>query len=112
LIVLAMSVLIGVSISYALAIILPNESVLPTLMVGLANPLSLLAGVLIPLSVAPVWVRDVALWNPWAWAANSMRAIFQNHIGATVVWEAGIILVGLTAVSVLLSSRLFSREMA
>jgi ABC-2 type transport system permease protein len=112
LIVLAMTVLVGVSISYALALALPNESVLPTLMVGLANPLSLLAGVLIPLSVAPLWVRDVALWNPFAWSANSMRELFADHVGAPVVWEAGLILVGLATVAVLLSSRLFTREMA
>jgi hypothetical protein len=41
-----------------------------------------------------------------------MRAIFQGNIGATVVWEAGIILAGLALVSVLLSSRLFTREIA
>lgn len=64
LIVLAVTVLVGVSIAYALALAVPNESVLPTLMNGLAQPLSLLAGLLIPLSVAPLWVRDVALWNP------------------------------------------------
>ena len=112
LIVLAMMVLLGVSIAYALALAVPNENVLPTLMNGLAQPLSLLAGVFIPLSVAPLWVRDVALWNPFAWAANGMRALFLNHIGASVVWEAGAILAGLTLVSVVLSARLFSREIA
>jgi ABC-2 type transport system permease protein len=112
LIVLAMSVLLGVSVSYACALAVPNQSVLPTLMVGLANPLSLLAGVLIPLSVAPLWVRDVALWNPFAWAANGMRALFQGQIGATVVWEAFAILAGLALVAVALASRLFTREIA
>ncbi len=110
LIVLAMMVLLGVSISYAVAILMPNESVLPSVLNGVAQPLSLLAGVLIPLSVAPLWVRDVALWNPWAWAANSMRAIFDGHIGAQVVWQAGLILAGLAAVTLILSSRLFTRE--
>src|ERR1035441_1741630 len=86
LIVLAMMVLLGVSIAYALALAVPNESVLPTLMNGLAQPLSLLAGVLIPLSVAPLWIKDVALWNPFAWAAKGMGALFQDHIGASVVW--------------------------
>jgi ABC-2 type transport system permease protein len=112
LIVLAMMVLLGVSVAYALALAVPNESVLPTLMNGLAQPLSLLAGVLIPLSVAPLWEQHVALWNPFAWAAKGMRALFQDHIGATVVWEAGVILAGLAAVAVVLSSRLFSREIA
>ena len=103
LIVLAMMVLLGVSISYALAILVPNESVLPSVINGVAQPLSLLAGVLIPLSVAPLWVRNVALWNPLAWAANGMRAIFAGHIGAQVVWQASIILAGLAVVAVVLS---------
>jgi ABC-2 type transport system permease protein len=112
LIVLATTVLLGVSVSFALALLVPNETILANLTSGVAQPLALLAGVLIPLSVAPLWVQHVALWNPWAWAAKSMRAIFQGHIGAPVVWEAGIILAGLAAVAVVLSSRLFTREVA
>jgi ABC-2 type transport system permease protein len=112
LIVLAMMVLLGVSISYALALFVPNERVLMNLTNGVAQPLSLLAGVLIPLSVAPLWVQRVALWNPFAWGANGMRAIFQGHVGAPVVWEASIILAGLATVAVVLSSRLFTREIA
>jgi ABC-2 type transport system permease protein len=112
LVLLAMTVLIGVSISYALALFVPNETALAQLTNGVAQPLSLLAGVLIPLSVAPLWIRDVALWNPFAWAANGMRAIFQGHVGAQVVWEASAILAGLAVVTILLSSRLFSRESA
>jgi ABC-2 type transport system permease protein len=112
LIVLAMMVLLGVSISFALAILVPNETVLGNLTNGVAQPLSLLAGVLIPLSVAPLWVRRVALWNPFAWAANGMQKIFEGHIGAPVVWEAGIILAGLATVALVLSSRLFTREIA
>ena len=112
LIVLAMMVLLGVSVSYAVAILAPNESVLPSVMNGVAQPISLLAGVLIPLSVAPLWVRRVALWNPWAWGANGMRAIFGGHIGAPVVWQASLILVALAVVAVVLSSRLFTREIA
>jgi ABC-2 type transport system permease protein len=112
LVLLALMVLIGVSISYVLAIYVPNENALANLTNGVTEPLALLAGVLIPLSVAPLWVRDVALWNPFAWGANGMRAIFQGHIGAAVVWEAGIILTGLATVAVVVSSRLFNREIA
>jgi ABC-2 type transport system permease protein len=112
LILLAMMVLIGVSISFALAIFVPNQTALINLTNGVTEPLALLAGVLIPLSVAPLWVRDVALWNPFAWGARGMRAIFEGHIGAQVVWEAGIILAGLATVAVVVSSRLFNREIA
>jgi ABC-2 type transport system permease protein len=112
LIMLAMMLLLGVSISFALAISVPNETLLGNLINGVAQPLALLAGVLIPLSVAPLWVRRVALWNPFAWAANGMQKIFQGHIGAPVVWEASLILAGLAVVAVVLSSRLFTREIA
>ncbi|HEV3069582.1 MAG TPA: ABC transporter permease [Streptosporangiaceae bacterium] len=112
LVLLAMMVLIGVSISFALAIFVPNQTALMNLTNGVTEPLALLAGVLIPLSVAPLWVQDVALWNPFAWGAKGMRAIFEGHIGAQVVWEAGIILAGLATVAVVVSSRLFNREIA
>ncbi len=109
---LAMMILIGVSISFALAIFVPNQTALLNLTNGVTEPLALLAGVLIPLSVAPLWVRRVAVWNPFAWGANGMRAIFEGHIGAQVVWEASIILAGLATVAVVVSSRLFTREIA
>jgi ABC-2 type transport system permease protein len=112
LVLLAMMILIGVSISYVLAIFVPNVNVLVNVTNGVTEPVALLAGVLIPLSVAPLWVRDVALWNPFAWGANGMRAIFQGHVGYQVVWEAGVILAGLAAVAVVASSRLFTREIA
>jgi hypothetical protein len=41
-----------------------------------------------------------------------MREVFQGHIGAPVVWEAFIILAGLATVAVVLSSLLFTREIA
>jgi ABC-2 type transport system permease protein len=112
LVLLAMMVLIGVSISYMLASYIPNEQALINLTNGVTEPLALLAGVLIPLSVAPLWVRDVATWNPFAWGANGMRAIFQGHVGAQVVWEALAILAGLAVAAVAVSSRLFTREIA
>jgi ABC-2 type transport system permease protein len=112
LLLLALMVLIGVSISYVLAIFVPNVNVLINVTNGVTEPIALLAGVLIPLSVAPLWVRDVALWNPFAWGANGMRAIFQGHVGAQVVWEASAILAGLAAIAVVASSRIFTREIA
>jgi ABC-2 type transport system permease protein len=105
-------VLIGVSISYALALFIPTQTALANLTNGVTEPLALLAGVLIPLSVAPLWVRDVARWNPFAWGANGMRAVFQGSLGAQVVWEACVILGALALVAVTASSRLFTREIA
>ncbi len=110
LVLLALMVFIGVSISYLLAIFVPTQNALANLTNGVTEPLALLAGVLIPLSVAPLWVRDVARWTPFAWGANGMRAVFQGSIGAQVVWEASVILAGIALIAVTASSRLFDRE--
>lgn len=109
---LALMVLVSVSIGYDLALLVPNENSLPTLINSLAQPFSLLAGVVIPLSVAPLWVRHVALGNPFGWGTNGMRAIFQGHPGQAVVWEASVILAGVAVAVVVLSSRLFARKTA
>jgi len=109
---LSVMVLLSVTISYALAMVVTNENSLAPLINAVSQPISLLAGVLIPLSLAPLWVQNVALWNPFAWGTNAMRALFQGQIGNAVIWQAGIILVALSLVTVVLSSRLFSRGVA
>lgn len=112
LVLLSLMVMLGCSISYALALLVPNENSLPTLINSISQPLALLAGVLIPLSVAPLWIRNVALWNPFAWGTRGMRAVFAGQLGTQVVWQASLILAVLAVVAVVLSSRLFSREIA
>lgn len=112
LLLLSLMAVLSVSIGYDLVLLVPNESSLGTLINSIAQPVSLLAGVLIPLSVAPLWVRNVADWNPFAWGTNGMRAIFQGHIGTSVVWQASLIMGVVALVTLVLSSRLFSREIA
>jgi ABC-2 type transport system permease protein len=109
---LALMVLLSVSISYGLALVVPTENMLANLINSVAQPISLLAGVLIPLSAAPLWVQRVALWNPFAWGTNGMRALFQGQLSDQVVWQAGLILAVLAAASAVVSSRLFSRGIA
>jgi ABC-2 type transport system permease protein len=112
LVLLSMMVLLGVSISYCLAMLVPNETTLPTITNSIAQPVALLAGVLIPLSVAPLWVRHVALWNPFAWGTRGMRAILEGQLSGSLVWQASLIMTALAALAVLLTSRMFSREVA
>jgi ABC-2 type transport system permease protein len=112
LVLLSLMVVLAVSIGYDLALLVPNEGSLGTLINSISQPVSLLAGVLVPLSVAPLWVRNVADWNPFAWGTNGMRAVFQGHVATDVVWEASLIMGVVAVVTLVLSSRLFSREIA
>ena len=112
LVLLSLMVVLSVSLGYDLALLVPRENALGNLINSLAQPLSLLAGCVIPLSVAPLWVQRVGDWNPFAWGTNGMRTIFEGHIGANVIWEAPLIMALVAVVTVVLSSRLFSREIA
>src|SRR5919202_4043634 len=64
---LGLLVLLGllmVSISYALALWLRDEDALAPLMNTVTLPVLLLSGVLLPLSLAPGWLRVLATLNP------------------------------------------------
>jgi ABC-2 type transport system permease protein len=112
LVLLSLMMVISVAVGYDLALLVPRENALGTLINSVANPVSLLAGVLIPLTVAPLWIQRVADWNPFAWGTNAMRAIFEGQTGTRVVWQATLIMAVVAVVAVVLSSRLFSREIA
>jgi ABC-2 type transport system permease protein len=107
---LATMVLFSAIISYDVALLLRNEQSLGTVIGTVAQPVSLLAGVLIPLALAPLWIRDIAVGNPFAWAANGMRALFAGKLGSHVVWQSALIMVVLTVAVVTLSTRLVDRE--
>lgn len=109
---LAAMVLLSTSISYDIALLVRNENSLGTMVNTISQPVSLLAGVLIPLVLAPIWIQKLALWNPFAWATDAMRAIFAGDLGNPDVWQGALIIVALAGASVLWSSRLFNREVS
>jgi ABC-2 type transport system permease protein len=109
---LAMMALMATSISYDLALMVRDQNSLGMMVQTTSQPISLLAGVLIPLSLAPLWIRDLALGNPFAWATNAIRALFTGHAGDDVVWQGALIITALAAISVVLSSKLFNHKIA
>jgi ABC-2 type transport system permease protein len=101
--------LTSTSVGYALALWVRNEGTLGQVILLFANPIMLLAGVLLPLTLAPLWMVRVARWDPFYWATNGMRAVFAGQIGAFSVWVSIVILVGLVLVAMTLSVRMFAR---
>jgi ABC-2 type transport system permease protein len=106
---LAILSLMSASFGYALAIWVRSEGTLGRVILTLANPIMLLAGVLLPLTLAPLWMVRVAKWNPFYWATNGMRALYAGQIGAFSVWVSLVILVGLVMVVMPWSVRMFAR---
>ena len=98
------------ALSNAIALKLRSEDALAPLMNGVAQPLLLLSGILLPLALAPVWLQRVADWNPFSWAVDASRALFAGQPGDSSVWQALLILVVLTALSLGWAARSFARS--
>jgi len=98
------------SASYAAALILKSEDALAPLANGLAVPLLLLSGILLPMSLAPGWLETVSDANPVKHVVDGVRALFlEGHITMTVVWGV-VAAAGLVAAGMALGTRTFERE--
>jgi ABC-2 type transport system permease protein len=106
---LSLIALMAVAISYDLALWIRNEGALGPLVNTLGQPVALLAGVLLPLAIAPLWIQRVALWNPFSWATHGMRALFNGDVANPAVWQGLAVVSALTVVTLVWSARLFAR---
>jgi len=107
--ILAILTLFAVTLSYAVTLTVRNEAALPPMINTVSQPVMLLAGVLLPLTLAPLWLVSIARWNPFYWATNGMRDLFNSDIGASAVWISVVIVVVLATLTVTWSVRVFSR---
>lgn len=106
---LALLSLLSISLSYGLTLKVRSEATLGPIIQTAGQPVMLLAGVLLPLTLAPLWMFQIARWNPFYWATNGMRALFAGHAGDPAVWRSLIIVVVLGTITVTWSVRLFAR---
>lgn len=100
------------SIAYALALWLKSEDAYAPLVFTATLPLLLLSGVLLPLTLAPAWLRTLSALNPLAYAVDASRALFTGNVGDPSVVMAALVLVPLAIVSVLIAARSFGRAVA
>jgi ABC-2 type transport system permease protein len=115
LVVLALVGLLGLlmaSISYACALWLKSEDSFAPLIFTATLPLLLLSGVLLPLTLAPGWLRAIAAANPLSYAVDAARAVFNDHLEDISV-EKGVLLTAVLAVlAVAIAVRSFGRALA
>jgi ABC-2 type transport system permease protein len=108
--VLGLMALMLSSVSYAGALKVRSEDALAPLLNTLFQPVLLTAGILLPLTLAPTWLQRVADWNPFAWAVDATRALFAGNPGDNHVWQALLILGGLTVLAMIWGARTFARS--
>jgi ABC-2 type transport system permease protein len=109
---LALIGLVTAPLSYTAALVLKSEDALAPVVQGVALPLLLLSGILLPMALAPEWLRTLSSLNPLTHAVDAARALFNGN------WADPEVAIGATATAVLataavwLASRAFSRANA
>jgi ABC-2 type transport system permease protein len=115
LVVLGLVALIGLaiaSIAYAAALWLRSEDSYAPLIFTATLPLLLLSGVLLPMSLAPDWLRAIASINPLAYAVDAARAVFNGQLDDVSVLKGVVIMSVLALISTMVAARQFGRAIA
>jgi ABC-2 type transport system permease protein len=107
--------LLGVSLaslSYAAGLWLKSEDALAPLLNMVSVPVLLLSGILLPMTLAPTWLRRLSQLNPFSHVVDGARAAFRDDLG-----DASLV-IGLLSAAVLaiiglaVATRTFQRESA
>jgi ABC-2 type transport system permease protein len=115
LVALALVAVLGLAmaaLSYALALQLKSEDALAPLFNTVGLPLLLLSGVLLPMSVAPVWLFNLSRANPFVYIVDAERAMFQGELFTPTVLAGVGISAALVVACVTWGVRTFQRESA
>jgi ABC-2 type transport system permease protein len=98
--------------SIATALITKEISGFAAIVNGINLPILLLAGVLLPISLGPGWMRALAHFNPLYYLVASARVLAGGTVTGTAVWQAFAVLVPLCAVVLAWATSVFRRAVA
>ena len=87
------------SCSYAVALLVKNEGSLAAAVNLVALPLLLLSGIMLPLTLAPQVLRNIAKVNPFAYSVDAARALVAGHFGDVSIPQAFLILGALAVIA-------------
>ena len=113
--ILGLLVLIGLvaaPLSYSAGLILKSEDAFAPLVNGVAMPLLLLSGILLPMTLAPDWLRFLSTINPLSHSVDAARALFNGDWGDPEILIGSGITAVLAVMSVWLAARTFARTNA
>ncbi len=100
------------AISTSLAIITREISTFAAFVNGVNLPLILLAGVMLPLTLAPHWMLDIAHVNPLYYVVVAGRALANGQIAVHAVAEAFAIMLPLTIIVLWWSLRVYRKAVS
>jgi len=78
--------------SCAIALTVRSEDALGPILNLFSQPLLLLSGVLLPLTLAPLWLKTLSDANPMKYVVDASRAVFRGDLADPSVWQCYLIL--------------------
>src|SRR5579883_2470195 len=93
------------SCSYAVALLVKDQGALAATVNLFVLPLLLLSGIMLPLSLAPDILQNIAKANPFAYAVNAARALVDGHLGDVAIVQSFIIFGVLAILAVFWATR-------
>jgi ABC-2 type transport system permease protein len=109
---LALIGLVVAPLSYAAALILKSEDAFAPLVQSLVMPLLLLSGILLPMALAPDWLKFLSNLNPLTHATDAARALFNSDWGNPEIAIGVVITTVLAAFAIWIAARTFGRANA
>jgi ABC-2 type transport system permease protein len=98
--------------SSALGLVLKQIGSLAAVVTGVQLPLTLLAGILLPLSLGPAWLRVLGHLNPMYYAVQAARDLAAGTIGTGTVGVGFLVTGGAAALALWWGTRAFQRAMS
>ena len=109
---LALMMAATAAFSVTIALITKEISSFAAIVNGLNLPLLLLAGVLLPISVGPEWLRVLGHFNPLYYLVAASRPLAANHLSDGTLWQAFAVLVPLCVITLTWGTRVFRKAVA
>lgn len=98
--------------SMATALVTKDISSFAAIINGMNLPLLLLSGVLLPLTLGPLWLRVLAHFNPLYYLVEAARALALGQLGSSAVWQAFVVVLPVCALVLAWATRVFRRAVA
>lgn len=100
------------SFSVALAIVTKEISAFASVVTGLNLPVLLLAGVLLPISLGPGWLKVLGHFNPLYYLVQAARQLAAGALATPATWQAFAVLVPLCVLTLAWATKVFRQAVA
>jgi ABC-2 type transport system permease protein len=107
---LTMIGMLTIGLSYGVALRLRNAAFLGPIQGAVAQPVMLVSGMLLPLTLAPLWMIYIARENPFYWGTNGVRALYADHLGDSTVWVSLLVVLAAGTLCLTWAMRQFARS--